>query len=200
MIIFFQSQNVALNCCMLLLNSRSSLSKKKFKTSNFANQNTFLVILTYQMVDQLSQEIIEELKEAFKVFDPKGTGFISTKQLGTLMRSLGQNPSELEIQNFLNTLVENCETIDFSIFLSFIAPILKEELDHQDEVFIEALNVYDKEGKGFIDIGDLRCLMKNVEEKTEEEMEFIIKTLDVNRDGKVNIREFVRIMMNEKED
>ena len=151
------------------------------------------------MVDQLSKEIIEELKEAFQIFDQDGDGVICTNQLGPLMRSLGQNPSEAEIQDFMNGL-DNYATMDFSDFLSFITPRINDEFNHQDETFIEALNVFDKEGKGFIDIDDLRRVMKNVEDKTEEEIEQIIKTADVNRDGKINIREFVRIMMNEKED
>ena len=152
------------------------------------------------MVDQLSKEMIEELKEAFQVFDQDGDGLICTKQLGTLMRSLGQNPSEAEIQDFINGLDANSSTIDFSDFLTFITPRLNDQYNYQDEIFIEALKVFDKEGKGFINIEDLRRVMKNVEEKTEEEIEQIIKTTDVNRDGNIHIREFVRIMMNEKED
>lgn len=43
------------------------------------------------MADQLSEEQIAEFKEAFSVFDKDGDGTITTKELGTVMRSLGQN-------------------------------------------------------------------------------------------------------------
>ena len=41
---------------------------------------------------------ISEFKEAFSLFDKDGDGTITTKELGTVMRSLGQNPTEAELQ------------------------------------------------------------------------------------------------------
>ena len=43
-------------------------------------------------------EQIAEFKEAFSLFDKDGDGTITTKELGTVMRSLGQNPTEAELQ------------------------------------------------------------------------------------------------------
>ena len=40
--------------------------------------------------DQLTEEQIAEFKEAFSLFDRDGDGTITTKELGTVMRSLGQ--------------------------------------------------------------------------------------------------------------
>ena len=47
---------------------------------------------------QLTEEQIAEFKEAFSLFDKDGDGTITTKELGTVMRSLGQNPTEAELQ------------------------------------------------------------------------------------------------------
>lgn len=42
------------------------------------------------------------------------TGQITTKELGTVMRSLGQNPSESELQDMINEVdADNNGTIDF---------------------------------------------------------------------------------------
>ena len=42
------------------------------------------------------------------------TGEITTKELGTVMRSLGQNPSESELQDMINEVdADNNGTIDF---------------------------------------------------------------------------------------
>ena len=42
-----------------------------------------------------------ELKEAFSLIDKDGDGNISTKELGTIMRSLGQDPTESELQDMI---------------------------------------------------------------------------------------------------
>ena len=46
--------------------------------------------------------VIAEFKEAFSLFDKDGDGTITTKELGTVMRSLGQNPTEAELQDMIN--------------------------------------------------------------------------------------------------
>ena len=47
--------------------------------------------------------------------DPRPqTGVITSKELGTVMRSLGQNPSESELQDMINEVdADNNGTIDF---------------------------------------------------------------------------------------
>ena len=44
----------------------------------------------------------EEFQEAFSLFDKDGDGIITTKELGTVMRSLGQNPTEAELQELID--------------------------------------------------------------------------------------------------
>lgn len=46
--------------------------------------------------------MFSEFKEAFSLFDKDGDGTITTKELGTVMRSLGQNPTEAELQDMIN--------------------------------------------------------------------------------------------------
>ena len=43
-----------------------------------------------------------EIKEAFCIFDRDESGAISAKELGMVMRSLGQNPTEQEVMNWVN--------------------------------------------------------------------------------------------------
>lgn len=45
---------------------------------------------------------VTELKEAFSLFDKDGDETITTQELGTVMRSLGQNPTEAELQEMIN--------------------------------------------------------------------------------------------------
>eukprot|EP00955_Chlamydomonas_euryale_P029054 306381-Chlamydomonas_euryale.AAC.4 len=50
------------------------------------------------------------------------TGTITTKELGTVMRSLGQNPTEAELQDMINEVdADGNGTIDFPEFLTLMA-------------------------------------------------------------------------------
>ena len=53
------------------------------------------------MVDQLTEQEKEEFKEVFSMFDKDGDGTVSTKELGVVMRALGQNPTEKEIEEMV---------------------------------------------------------------------------------------------------
>jgi calmodulin len=45
-----------------------------------------------------------EYRDAFRFFDKDESGYITTKELGSIMRSLGQNPTEVELQEIMNTV------------------------------------------------------------------------------------------------
>lgn len=52
-----------------------------------------------------------EFKAAFDMFDTDGGGDISTKELGTVMRMLGQNPSREELDAIIEEVDEDGEII-----------------------------------------------------------------------------------------
>lgn len=87
------------------------------------------------MADQLTEEQIAEFKEAFSLFDKDGDGTITTKELGTVMRSLGQNPTEAELQGMINEVdADGNGTIDFPEFLSLMARKMKDSDSHRENL------------------------------------------------------------------
>ena len=63
--------------------------------------------------------VIPEFKEAFSLFDKDGDGTITTKELGTVMRSLGQNPTEAELQDMINEVDADGMNANFAIVLKY---------------------------------------------------------------------------------
>ena len=109
------------------------------------------------MADQLTEEQIEEFKEAFSLFEKNGAGGVAIRELGTVMRALGQNPTDVELDDMINELgltpglVGNEEdgnaTIDFSEFLTLMARRIKAE-ESEDDIFSEAFKAFEKDGNG----------------------------------------------------
>jgi calmodulin len=173
----------------------------------------------------LTEEQIAEFKEAFSLFDKDGDGTITTKELGTVMRSLGQNPTEAELQDMINEVdADGNGTIDFPEFLTMVgvglclgvwqgSPVVlclshartytrnyqmarkMKDTDSEEEIK-EAFKVFDKDGNGFISAAELRHVMTNLGEKlTDEEVDEMIREADVDGDGQINYEEFVKMMV-----
>uniref|UniRef100_A0A1I8JD57 Calmodulin n=1 Tax=Macrostomum lignano TaxID=282301 RepID=A0A1I8JD57_9PLAT len=137
--------------------------------------------------DQLTEEQIAEFKEAFSLFDKDGDGTITTKELGTVMRSLGQNPTEAELQDMINEVdADGNGTIDFPEFLTMMARKMK-DTDSEEEIR--------EAWQRFISAAELRHVMTNLGEKlTDEEVDEMIREADIDGDGQVNYEEFVTMM------
>merc|ERR1711967_94058 len=95
-----------------------------------------------------------EFKEAFLLFDKDGDGTITTKELGTVMRSLGQTPTEAELHDMINEVDnDGSGTIDFAEFLSLMSKKLTE--DEVDEMIKEA----DFDGDGQVNYDEFVKMM-----------------------------------------
>ncbi|KAH0789178.1 Calmodulin [Histomonas meleagridis] len=143
----------------------------------------------------LTPEQIAEFREAFNIFDKDGDGRITAKELGTVMRSLGQNPSEAEIQDMVNEVdIDGNGTIEFDEFLYMMSRQLREG-DTEEEI-IDAFRVFDKDGDGKISVAELTHIMKNLGEPlTQEEIDEMIAQADTNKDGIIDYAEFVHMML-----
>ena len=128
------------------------------------------------------------------MFDKDGDETITNKELGTVMRSLGQNPTEAELQDMINDVdVDGNGTIDFPEFLTIMARKMK-DTDSEEEIR-EAFRVFNKSGNGFISGAELKHVMNNLGEKlTDEEIDEMIRESDIDGDGYVNYKEFVTMM------
>ncbi|CAL8400979.1 unnamed protein product [Arctogadus glacialis] len=137
----------------------------------------------------LSEEMITEFQAAFNMFDSDGGGDISTKELGQVMRMLGQNPTREELDAIIEEVDEDGSgTIDFEEFLVMMVQQLKEDqAGKSEEELSEIFRIFDKNGDGFIDreeFGDI--IHRTGEPLVEEDIDEMMADSDANKDGRLD--------------
>ncbi len=146
-------------------------------------------------MEEISDFKLKEYREAFENFDKDHNGTISFKELGSMMKSLGQNPTEQELREIISEVdLDGNGYIDFNEFVMIMHKRSKES-DPEEDV-ISAFRVFDKEGNGTISTKELRHIMTTIGDKlTDEEVNQMIEEADIDGDGVINYEEFVRMMM-----
>ncbi|KUL87460.1 hypothetical protein ZTR_04532 [Talaromyces verruculosus] len=126
--------------------------------------------------------------------DKDGNGEITAEELKEVMRSLGQNPTESELQDIVNELdVDHTGTIDFDEFLTMM--IHKGKATDEEAELRAAFEVFDQDGSGTISADEMRRVMKSIgEELTDAEIDEMIKEADTDGNGTIDYQEFVHLM------
>lgn len=91
-------------------------------------------------------------------------------ELGTVMRNMGQNPTDGELQQMISEVdADGNGLIDFAEFVTLMAR--KMNNTDKDAEIREAFSVFDKDGSGKISSDELREIMKSLgEDLTQEEV------------------------------
>ena len=145
---------------------------------------------------QLTEEQKNVFREAFQMFDKDNDGVITATELGELMRSLGQNVTETEVNDLLNEVdIDGNGTIELD---EFIEMMRRPQPDGDtDEELRAAFRAFDADGNGYISHAELKAVMQSLGEglTDAEIMEMIIEA-DLNGDGQIDFEEFKNMMTN----
>ncbi|KAF9044399.1 hypothetical protein BJ165DRAFT_1405221 [Panaeolus papilionaceus] len=131
-----------------------------------------------------------EYKEAFALFDKRGSGKVARETLGDLLRALGQNPTQAEVASIIAAAPAEVD------YAKFLAILNRSDGFKPAEEFIRGFQVFDKEGNGFIGKGELRYVLTQLGEKmTEEEVDELLKGFQIGADGNINYESLVRTIL-----
>ena len=142
----------------------------------------------------LTEELFLQYRKAFSVYE-KEEGKIPKKDLGILLRSLGQNPTEAELQDMINEVdADRKGTIEFHEFLSMMER-KKDYIESEDEV-LAAFRVFDGDGTGFVSADELREVLTSLGEKlTEEEVEELFSEGEIDANGFINYHDLCQAVV-----
>jgi calmodulin len=143
---------------------------------------------------QLSEEQIEEFKEAFSVFDKDGDGTITLDELSIVMKSLGRNATREELKAMIAEVDDDGSgEIEFDEFLRLMTSKINDG-DTVEEMR-EAFLVFDRDRSGSVTASELKHVMNNFGETvTDEEVEAMIQQADADGDGELSFEDFYQFI------
>ena len=147
-------------------------------------------------IEDLTELQIAEYKEAFQIFDKHGEGVINSKELGTIMRSLGLSPSDEDLKEIIDSFDndKNNNMIDFNSFLIIMAR-RKNDIDKEEDL-LEAFRVFDKENNGKISARELRyVMMSSGEDLNENAIEDMIHEASSGQEDFIDYHKFVKLIL-----
>lgn len=125
------------------------------------------------------------------------TGRIELKELQQVMKKLGQNPTEAELIEMINSVDDNGDNeIDFNEFLVLMKYRISDKDADPDKELRDAFAVFDTDGSGSIDRRELKKLMKKLGQAlSDKELEAMMDEVDTDGDGEISFAEFKSMMM-----
>lgn len=149
---------------------------------------------------KIPQDFISEMTEAFYYFDKDRTGYISAKEMPTLLRALGWNPTEQEVNNIMAEVdVDHNGKMDLAEFIVMMHSQVG-SIDTMEEMRI-AFRAFDTDGDGRVSKEEFRLCMLNYGERfLEEDIEVMIRLADLDDNGYIDFGEFVKMLTAEEDD
>ena len=142
----------------------------------------------------------KEIDDAFKLFDKDGSGNIDFYELRDAMRALGLQLTKEEVKEMMLKIdSDNNGFIDQDEFRVLMAEKLKDR--NQEDELRKAFRVYDQDDTGLIEFYDLRRVAdelsegkKDSDDISDEVIFGMIYEACGDRNGKVNLPQFMRLM------
>ncbi|CAI9760685.1 unnamed protein product [Fraxinus pennsylvanica] len=137
-----------------------------------------------------------ELKRVFEMFDQNGDGRITKKELNDSLEKMGIFIPDKELAQMIEKIDVNADgCVDIDEFDELYQRIMNEK--NEDEDMLDAFNVFDQNGDGFITVDELKSVLASLglkQGRTAEDCKNMILKVDVDGDGAVNFAEFKQMM------
>mmetsp|Transcript_24260 Transcript_24260/g.52329 ORF Transcript_24260/g.52329 Transcript_24260/m.52329 type:complete len:161 (-) Transcript_24260:311-793(-) len=142
----------------------------------------------------LTDDEIEELRQAFDLFDTDGSGTIDPKELRAAMQSLGFEAKNQTIYQMIKDIdKDGTGEIDFDEFLDLMTSRLAGSDTKEDVQKI--FELFDDDKTGYVSLQNLKRVAHELGENMDDaELLEMIERADTDQDGQISSEEFFTIM------
>jgi len=165
---------------------------------SFSSMNKLKKASLNVIASQLTDEALKDLKDLFMAMDDNNDGTLSVGELkeGLARAGVGMPADLAEMMDKIDT--DGSGVIDYS---EFMAATMDKKKFIQEDVCWRAFKTFDVDGSGLLDKQELMRILglDSITDEfqvqvTEQEVDAIMKEVDVNGDGKIDFDEFLLMM------
>ncbi|KAJ1958420.1 Calcium-binding component of the spindle pole body (SPB) half-bridge [Dipsacomyces acuminosporus] len=145
---------------------------------------------------KINDDQLEEIREAFSLFDTNKDGYIDYFELKVAMRALGFDQKKGDVLKVLQRYgTDDGSKISMDSFIQVMSDMISKR--DPIEEYKKAFKLIDETGTGKITTTNLRRIARELGENiTDEEIQAMIDEFDLDNDGGINEDEFIKIMVN----
>jgi len=143
----------------------------------------------------LTEEQVEECREAFEMFDIDRSGAIDVRELKAAIRALGMSVTADELKKMVGDVDKDGNgTIEFPEFLSMMTAKMSSEAT--EEEIAKCFKLFDHDATGMITLKNLlhaRTIL-GMDDVSDAQLENMIKQADRSGRDAISLADFVRLM------
>jgi len=165
-----------------------------FRTRRTNHKSTIMSNVDDESEFKITQKQYDDAQNTFHLFDKKGNGQVSTKELSKVFQSLALKVDQEKLKSWADDVDDEATGfVNWDQFKVIYETKLKEDEDERE--LKDAFRVLDKGNKGVIDVKDLRWILESLgDDLTSDEIEDMITETDTDGSGTVDYEEFAQLM------
>ena len=159
------------------------------KLIKFQNYNKLKKAVLCLIASRINSNEVNNLKNIFNALDKDKNGILSKDEI---KQCLEKNQIKINFDKVFDSIDTNENgSIDYTEFLAFM---LDESFYMNEDKLNEAFKVFDPDDNGLITVENIKKLL-NIEDKDSEILNEFIKDNDKDGNGKIDYREFIKMMI-----
>lgn len=142
----------------------------------------------------LSADEVQEVKDAFDLFDSDSSGAVSVTELVEAMQSLGIDQKNEAVFNMIKEIdTDGSGELEFQEFLEMMTARLTDKTPRTE--IERVFKLFDDDRTGEISLGNLKRVASELgEEVSQEELLEMVQRNDVDKDGSWTLDDFYNVM------
>ncbi|CAM4777417.1 unnamed protein product [Rotaria magnacalcarata] len=150
-------------------------------------------------IHKLNSNQIQELQQAFALFDTDRSGSISVSELNQVLHALGVSISAQEVRQMFSAIDVDRNGLllrNLIKFVEIVADTYFKKFSRAE--ILEAFSRFDRNNDGYIEANELKEILDQLGRQcSNEEIRRMIAQIDRDENGKISIEEFAALVERE---